>query len=200
MGSIFGLSGATRARRPLDGGDCRDAQLLKAWGGPLFRPEGRCLVVRAQRERFSIRSRRSVLAMLLATRDPKVAEVPFSRVLEAVRNAERAAADDEREQALRLFERGVSEMECLFAREGLNEHSLITLTRFDTTARMPLRRVVWSKTFPDVQLRDDFFAWLAERFDRWPDWGKLAFGRGADSLTHHLFGIMAARLSASASK
>ena len=138
---------------------------------------------------------RSVLAMLIATRDPEMVTVPLSRVLDAVRAAGQTVADDEREEALRLFERGVSAMPHVFARERLNRHFLVTLTGLDTIARMPMRKVVWSKSFPDETVRDDFFAWIADRVDRWEDWYRLAYSRGADGLTQHLLGLFALRLS-----
>ncbi len=59
---------------------------------------------------------------------------------------------------------------------------------------MPIRKVVWSQGFPDARVRDDFFAWLAERVDRWESWGRLAYSKSADALTRHLLGLLAARL------
>ena len=138
---------------------------------------------------------RSVLAMLQATRDPEWIPLPFASVLDIVRNADRSAADDERERALRIFERGVTRLPHLFARETVHQRHLVTLTGLDTVARMPIRKVVWSQSFPDAGVRDDFFAWLAERVDRWEDWGKLAYFKGADALTQHLLSLFAARLS-----
>lgn len=61
---------------------------------------------------------------------------------------------------------------------------------------MPLRRVMWSVSFPDAGVRDDFFGWLAGRVDRWEDWGSMAHRQGADALTRHLLGLLAARLPA----
>jgi hypothetical protein len=138
---------------------------------------------------------RSVLAMLLATRDPEMATVPLSRVLDAVRAAGRTQADDEREEALGLFERGVNRMPYVFAREQLNKHYLVTLTGLDTVARMPTRKIVWSQAFPDQSVRDDFFGWIAERVDRWEDWYRFAYEGGAHKLTQHLLGLFALHLS-----
>ena len=134
---------------------------------------------------------RSVLLMLQATREPEWVDLPFGSVLEAVRQADRTAADDERERALRAFENGITRLPRLFARETAHGRHMVTLTGLDTVARMPLRRVVWSLTFPDTRVRDDFFAWLADRVHRWEDWGELAFSRGADALTQHLLGLLA---------
>ena len=138
---------------------------------------------------------RSVLLMLQATREPEWIQLPFGRVLDAVRGAERTAADDERERALRAFERGITRLPRLFARESLHGRYVVTLTGLDTNPRMPIRKVVWSLSFPDAGIRDDFFAWLAERVHRWEDWGELAYTKGADALTQHLLGLLAVRLA-----
>lgn len=138
---------------------------------------------------------RSVLLMLQATREPEWIHLPFGSVLDAVRDAERTTADDERERTLRAFERGVTRLPHLLAREGVHGRHLVTLTGLDTIARMPMRKVVWSLSFPDRRVRDDFFGWLAERVHRWEDWGELAYSKGADALTQHLLALFAARLS-----
>lgn len=136
---------------------------------------------------------RSVLAMLQATREPGHAVLSFTAVLGAVRRAGRTEADDSRERALRSFERGVARVHFLFAREDLAGRPVVTLTGFGD-GRMPLRRVIWSQSFADTDVRDNFFAWLAQRVDRWEDWGAMAYGKGADALTTHLLGLFAARL------
>lgn len=140
---------------------------------------------------------RSVLAMLQATREPAWVELPFDAVLDAVRAAGRDAADDERERALRAFERGVASHPYLFARETIGGSPVVTLTGIDTYARMPMRKVMWSRAFADERVRDDFFAWLAVRVGRWEDWGGIAYRKGADALTAHLLGLFAAGLSPS---
>jgi len=134
---------------------------------------------------------RSVLLMLQATREPEWINLPFGRVLKAVRQADRTGADDEREQALRIFERAVTDLPFLFARETINGLHIVTLTGLDANARMPLRKVVWSLSFPEARLRDDFFGWLADRVNRWADWGGLAYSRGADALSQHLLALLA---------
>lgn len=138
---------------------------------------------------------RSVLAMLRATREPAFVDLPIAAVLDAVRAAGRDTADDEREAALRAFERGVSRQHWVFARETLAGHYVVTLTGVETAARMPMRKVVWSQAFPDERVRDDFFAWAAVRVGRWEDWGAIAHGKGADALTSHLLGLFAVALS-----
>lgn len=137
----------------------------------------------------------SVLAMLQATREPGHAVLSFTAVLESVRRAGRTVADDGREQVLRSFERGVARLHFLFAREDLAGRPVVTLTGFGD-GRMPLRRVIWSQSFADTDVRDNFFGWLAQRVDRWEDWGAMAFHKGTDALTTHLLGLLAARLDA----
>ncbi len=138
---------------------------------------------------------RSVLAMLQATREPEWVALPFADVLDAVRAAGRDGSDGERERALRAFEAGVARHTHLFARETLAGRHVVTLTIFDTTSRMPIRKVVWSQAFLDERTRDDFFAWTAVRVGRWEDWGRIAYSKGADGLTSHLLGLMAVGLS-----
>jgi hypothetical protein len=122
--------------------------------------------------------------------------LPIADVIAAVRNAGRTMADEERERALQEFERKVAHLPSIFARESLPQLHLVTLTGIGTGARMPVRRVMWSQSFSDERVRDDFFAWLAERLDRWEDWARLAYGDGAFALTQHLFGIFAVVASA----
>ncbi|OQW42424.1 MAG: hypothetical protein A4S12_00640 [Proteobacteria bacterium SG_bin5] len=138
---------------------------------------------------------RSVMLMLQATREPEWVQLPFASVVEHIRDGDRTCADDERERALRTFERSVTRLPHIFAREGVHGRHLVTLTGLDTVGRMPMRKVVWSQSFPDAKVRDDFFAWAAERVHRWEDWGTLAYNKGADALTQHLLGLMAARLA-----
>jgi hypothetical protein len=81
----------------------------------------------------------------------------------------------------------------VFAREAVHSTYVVTLTGVGTGAKMPVRRVMWSQSFPDRRARDDFFAWLADRVERWEDWGKLAYWKGASDLTQHLFALVAIR-------
>ncbi|AGH50179.1 hypothetical protein G432_12290 [Sphingomonas sp. MM-1] len=133
---------------------------------------------------------RSVMLMLQATRDPAWEALPMSEVLEAVSAAERGTADEAREQALRDFERSLGRRRHLFAREQVGRSHLVTLTGVAIDARMPTLRVMWSQAFATERARDDLFAWLATRVDRWDDWGLLAYRKGADALTRHLFSLV----------
>ncbi|MFN3727609.1 MAG: hypothetical protein ACK4SZ_15050 [Allosphingosinicella sp.] len=100
--------------------------------------------------------------------------------------------DASREDALRAFEREVALLRYVFARERVNDCHVLTLTGTRSEARLPLRRVMWSQSFPDQKVRDDFFGWIAERVDRWEDWGELAYRRGTEVLTQHLLELLAA--------
>lgn len=129
---------------------------------------------------------RSVMLMLQATREPEWERLPMAEVVEAVVAAGRGAADEARERALQEFERSIGRRRHVFARERVGRSHLVTLTGVATEARMPTRRVAWSQAFTDEAVRDDLFAWLAARVERWDDWGRLAHGRGGDAFTRHL--------------
>lgn len=133
---------------------------------------------------------RAAGAMLRATREPAWVDLPMPEVVEAVRGAGRSMADDAREEALRAFERGMTPLLHLFARERAGRVHLITLTSIDPRDRMPTRRVAWSASFLDQDDRDDLFGWLAERVHRWDDWGGIARSRGASALTAHLLSLL----------
>jgi hypothetical protein len=135
---------------------------------------------------------RSVLMMLRATRDPAWEGLPMAAVMEAVTAAGSGSDAADRETALRLFEDDVGFRRHLFARERVGRTHLITLTSMarGTGARMPTRRVTWSMSFTNATTRNDLFAWLACRIDRWDDWGEIAFRQGANSLTRHMLGMI----------
>lgn len=134
---------------------------------------------------------RSVMMMLQATRDPAFEPLPMAEVVDAIVSASNGPAERDREAALRAFEREVVGRRHVFAREDVGSSRLVTLTGIGSGpgARMPVRRVVWSQSFPDARARDDLFAWLATRVARWDDWGDMAYRRGADALTAHLFAL-----------
>lgn len=127
---------------------------------------------------------RSVLLLLQVTREPEWIDLPFTSVSAL---AFRQEGDAGREATLRTFEREVALRRYVFARERMQGGPSVTLTGMVEEARVPIRRVIWSQSFPSPRGRDDFFAWLAERVDRWDDWGEMAFRRGAAALTQHLF-------------
>lgn len=137
----------------------------------------------------------SVLLMLQAKREPEWIPLPFGSVLDAVRAADQTEADKVRERTLRAFEGGVTRLPHLFARESVHDQHLLTLTGLDTNARMPMRKIVWSLSFPNAGARDDFFSWLVDRVHRWEDWGELAFSKGAAALTQHLLALFLAGLA-----
>ena len=136
---------------------------------------------------------RSVLLMLQATRERDWTAKPFAAVREEIAAAGRGDAEVGREEALRRFEEGAAHLNYAFSRERLGRTPTITLNTVAMEARMPVRRVIWSQGFADATVRDDFYGWLAERLDRWEDWGGLAYWRGAADLTQHLLGLMMVR-------
>lgn len=139
---------------------------------------------------------RSVMLMLQATREPDWVELPMSSVVEAVRYTWNDPLDEAREKAMGAFERSVADRPYVFARERLHHCYLVTLTGIGVGARMPLLRVMWSQAFPDEAARDDFFAWLAARVDRWEDWGNLAYSKGSAALTQRFLSMMVQRCGA----
>ena len=132
---------------------------------------------------------RSVLLMLQATRHPDWIDLPAAEIVDAIRNAGRGEAEAAREAALQAFERDVVRLRYAFGREDLNGVRMVTLKGVTVNARVPMRRVMWSTSIQDERTRDDFYAWLAERVDRWEDWGEIAYRSGADALTRHLFAL-----------
>lgn len=132
---------------------------------------------------------RSVMLMLQATREPAWGDLPFPDIVEAVRTAGRGAASQARESELRAFEVQAAHLPWLFARERVARLFVVTLTGIAVESRMPTRRVVWSLSFEDEVVRDDFFGWLAERVERWEDWGSIAYRSGASELTGHLLAL-----------
>lgn len=140
---------------------------------------------------------RSVLMMLIATRDPEWEDLPIADVMAAVVAASRDPSDRDRERALQDFEHAVGLRRHVFARETVGQSHAITLTSMAnrSPARMPVRRVTWSLAFDDQIVRDDLFAWIAARVDHWDAWGRMAYGRGGGAFTQHLLGQVVASRS-----
>ncbi|HEX7820251.1 MAG TPA: hypothetical protein VF463_06490 [Sphingobium sp.] len=135
---------------------------------------------------------RSVMMMLHATRDPDWVDLPMSDVIDAARASGWDEAHAAREGALKGFEAEAVHLPWVFSRHRVGESFLVKLTGIARDARMPTRRVIWTQSFSDEKVRDDFFAWLASRVERWEDFGGLAYRRGADALTAHLFALFVA--------
>lgn len=135
---------------------------------------------------------RAVMLMLRATRDPAWAELPMKNVIESIRTQGLGAAESARERELVSFETEAMHLPWVFARRRLGPSFVITLTGLTHDSRMPTKRMIWTQSFSDEVVRDDFFAWMAERVDRWEDWGRLAYEKGAGDLTRHLLALSAA--------
>lgn len=133
----------------------------------------------------------SAMLMLQATREPAWIDLPMEEVVDAVRRS-MLHSDLGRDASFDQFQRAVAFRRNVFAREAVGNRHLITLTGFENTGRMPIRRVMWSASFGDETTRDTLYAWLAERVDRWDEWSGLAYGAGASTLTHHLFTLFLA--------
>jgi hypothetical protein len=126
----------------------------------------------------------SAMLMLQATREPEWIDVPMQEVIDAVRGA-MPGSDPAGEAARDRFERAVAGRRNVFARETMGGRHVVSLTGFETTGRMPLRRVIWSASFGDEVTRDTLFAWLAERVDCWDGWAAMAYGKGAGAHASH---------------
>ncbi len=134
----------------------------------------------------------SVLLMLQATRDPDWVDLPFSEIAELIQASTTVDAPEAMTAALNEFERSVSLRRNVFAREVINEDYLVTLTGFESTGRMPTRRIIWSASFTGAGPRDALFVWLAKHVHRWDDWATIAFECGAAALTQHMFTLFLA--------
>lgn len=137
---------------------------------------------------------RSVLLMLRATRDPLWVDLPMAEIIAAVTSSAGTADEDARERVLKAFEASIGLRRHVFARERIGRSYAVTLTSMPAGhgARMPVRRVTWSMAFTDASTRDDLFAWLAARIDRWDAWGELAYRRGAPALSERLLTLILA--------
>ncbi|NIJ16282.1 hypothetical protein [Sphingobium vermicomposti] len=135
---------------------------------------------------------RSALAMLQATRDPAWVDLPMSSVVDAVRMVGQGAAEKAREASIQQFEAQTSRLPWIFSRERVGTRFLITLTGLARDSRMPTKRVFWSQDFAGNVARDDFFGWLAERVERWEDWGEFAYSEGAGALTQRFLQLVIA--------
>lgn len=136
-----------------------------------------------------------VLRMLRATSDADLESLSFADIVAGIEASARTVADDAREAALVAFERQTARQPYVFAREMVGRSPVVTLTGMGTGARLPVKRVMWTQSFSDVPARDDLFAFLAERVDRWDDWGRMAYERGAAAFTQHLLGLLLTRPS-----
>jgi hypothetical protein len=182
--------GGVERQHDLFGGDMANWRFYMCWLASigLTEPSSRVTAMDAPLTELG----RSVLVMLQATREPGWAPLPFRAIKEAVQGAAATESDASREEALKAFEREVALLPYVFARERVHDCHVLTLTGTRGEARLPLRRVMWSQSFPDSKVRDDFFGWIAERVDRWEDWGELAYRQGAAALTQHFLQLLVA--------
>lgn len=78
-------------------------------------------------------------------------------------------------------------------RDTAGSQFVIKFSHFDRFSKdsggMPISRVVWSMSFRDEALRDQFYAWMCEHSFHWDQWGTLAEHRGARALSERLLTI-----------
>lgn len=144
----------------------------------------------------------AVLRLLDATRPPGVRSiVPSHLSLNALLDLARAR-DEGAEEWRRRVEDRTAGLACSFVRRTVGDRPVIELVE-TLDAGAPRKRTVWVMAFGDADARDALFDWLANRVDRWPAFGRLAYGNGGIALAHHIVELMAddlARADASAGR
>jgi len=129
----------------------------------------------------------AVLLMLASTRSPKAAPLPIGLPsLRPYHGLNLGMEEEVRETILAGQERAAERLQYRFQREEIGKVPGIVLLGEALGPNVPLRRKLWSMTTLDLYARDRLYLWLHERIDRWPNWGELAFRRGARALSEHL--------------
>lgn len=96
------------------------------------------------------------------------------------------AITPEWEAALQKLERYADRLPYRFERVVIGKLGAIRLVGDGLGPNIPLRRTLWSLTFPDQYARDRFYFWLCHRVDRWDDWGTRAWQNGPRALSEYL--------------
>lgn len=97
-----------------------------------------------------------------------------------------AANTPERQEAINKLERFAEQLPFRFERVTIGKVPAIRLVGDGLGPNIPLRRTLWSLTFPDQYARDRFYCWLQHRVDRWTAWGERAFQDGARAFSEYL--------------
>lgn len=132
---------------------------------------------------------RAVLLMLVATRPYELGRLPVGPdAMRAIIGAD--AGVEAREQWFAEIDAFARDLAFRFVRSEVGRSPCVELVGDDSTARMPTRRAFWSQGFRHEHDRDQLFAWLCERLDRWDDWGRLVAKRGAAEFQQHLVELL----------
>lgn len=136
---------------------------------------------------------RAVLLMLTATRSMRPGPLPFGP--DAIMGTPMPDVSRERREIwFAEIGRFGARLPCRFERVSIGDSFAILLHGDGFGHRMPVRRVIWSQAFLDVETRDRLFYWLAVRVDRWAHWGQRAWEEGAAAFTQYLLELVATGL------
>jgi hypothetical protein len=131
----------------------------------------------------------AVLRMLAVTRPVGLNEVPVGRA--AVEFLGKPGTPDECHRAkFEAAEASARLLPLVVVREQAFGSAGISLLHRNPEDVIPVARTIWHLGFPDVQLRDRAFLWMADRSDRWTAWGELVLRQGAPALTQHLMTLL----------
>ncbi|GAA0671730.1 hypothetical protein FHT00_001847 [Sphingomonas insulae] len=131
----------------------------------------------------------AVLRMLAVTRPVELNAVPVGRA--AVEFLGTPGALDECDRAkFEAAEASARLLPLVIVRETAFGTAGISLLHRDPNDVIPVARTIWHIRFPDAQLRDRLFLWMADRSDRWTAWGELVLREGAPALTQHLMTLL----------
>jgi hypothetical protein len=130
---------------------------------------------------------KAILAMLASTRSVEHAPIPIGMDWVKVRRGlDRGKQRAGLKELLAKQEALADRIPYRFVRKAIADRSGIALIGEGLGPIMPLRRTIWSMTFPDDHARDRFYLWLHERLDRWEVWGEMAEYKGGRMLSEHL--------------
>ncbi|WP_187335338.1 hypothetical protein [Novosphingopyxis iocasae] len=130
---------------------------------------------------------KAVLLMLASTRSPEHAPIPIGLGwVKARRGLDRGNTRTRLKELLAEQEAFADQLACRFARKTIADLPAIVLIGEGFGPAIPLRRTIWSMTFPDDHARDRFYLWLHERVDRWDAWSEIAATDGGRALSEHL--------------
>ncbi len=141
---------------------------------------GGCLFPELTPEAFAI------LLMLANTRSLRNQPLPVGLpTLERWHGLDPEAMTPEWEAALQKLERYADRLPYRFERVMIGKLHAIRLVGDGLGPNIPLRRTLWSLSFPDQYARDRFYFWLCHRVDRWSDWGTRAWENGPRALSEY---------------
>lgn len=133
---------------------------------------------------------RAILVMLASTRHPDDHFMPIGLPTLRRWHGLNAGIDREtRETIIAAQEVAAERLRYRFVREELGRLPALVLLGDGLGPNLPIRRKLWSMTFPDHYARDRMYLWLHERIDRWSAWGERAYHAGARSLSEHLLQV-----------